>query len=69
MISGKEAAMACTVAVEATITDHYNAQIRKLIEDDPELNKELIQTITEFRDEEQVRYMNEQAYVSGRWPV
>jgi demethoxyubiquinone hydroxylase (CLK1/Coq7/Cat5 family) len=27
---GKEAAMACTVAVEATITEHYNAQIREL---------------------------------------
>ena len=45
--------MACTVAVEASITEHYNDQIRALIEDDPELHKELIQTITQFRNEEQ----------------
>jgi len=50
---GKEAAMACTVAVEASITEHYNNQIRTLIEDDPELHQELIETITKFRDEEQ----------------
>ena len=43
---GKEAAMACTVAVEASITEHYNDQIRELLEDDPEANKELIETIT-----------------------
>jgi hypothetical protein len=29
-LMGKEAAMACTVAVEATITEHYNSQIRDL---------------------------------------
>jgi ubiquinone biosynthesis monooxygenase Coq7 len=50
---GKEAAMACTVAVEASITEHYNDQLRALIEDDPELHKELIEIITKFRDEEQ----------------
>lgn len=50
---GKEAAMACTVAVEASITEHYNDQIRQLIDDDPEVHKELIQTISKFRDEEQ----------------
>jgi len=27
-LMGKEAAMACTVAVEASITEHYNDQIR-----------------------------------------
>ncbi len=27
--SGKEAAMACTVAVEASITEHYNDQVKK----------------------------------------
>ena len=27
---GREAAMACTVAVEAVITEHYNDQIRAL---------------------------------------
>nr|ACO11952.1 Ubiquinone biosynthesis protein COQ7 homolog [Lepeophtheirus salmonis] len=50
---GKEAAMACTVAVESSITEHYNDQIRSLIADDPELHKELIEKITKFRDEEQ----------------
>jgi len=52
-ILGKEAAMACTVAVEASITEHYNNQLRALLEDDPELHAELIATIEKFRDEEQ----------------
>lgn len=50
---GKEAAMACTVAVEATITQHYNDQIRQLTAAGPEQHKELIATISRFRDEEQ----------------
>ena len=50
---GKEGAMACTVAVEASITEHYNDQIRQLATTDPETHRELIQTITKFRDEEQ----------------
>lgn len=50
---GKEAAMACTTAVETTIVEHYNNQIRALVEDDPEKHKELLETITQFRDEEQ----------------
>ena len=45
--------MACTVAVEASITEHYNDQIRQLATTDPETHRELIQTITKFRDEEQ----------------
>ena len=48
--------MACTVAVEASITKHYNDQIRTLLDDDPdkaEANRELVETITRFRDEEQ----------------
>ncbi|KAK7464611.1 hypothetical protein BaRGS_00037850 [Batillaria attramentaria] len=40
---GKEAAMACTVAVEDVIGDHYNSQIRELMEDDPELHKDLLE--------------------------
>lgn len=52
-LMGKEAAMACTVAVEASITDHYNDQIRTLVSEDPERHKELIQAITKFRDDEQ----------------
>ncbi len=55
---GKEAAMACTVAVESSITEHYDAQIRTLLkeakdEGDDELHKELVETIQQFRDEEQ----------------
>ena len=43
---GKKAAMACTVAVEEAIEEHYNSQIN-LIKD-----AELKTTITKFRDEE-----------------
>ena len=50
---GKEGAMACTVAVEASITEHYNDQIRDLTAKDSEKHRELIATISKFRDEEQ----------------
>lgn len=40
---GKKGAMACTVAVEESISDHYNNQIRTLMEEDPEKYKELMQ--------------------------
>ncbi|XP_064626231.1 5-demethoxyubiquinone hydroxylase, mitochondrial-like isoform X1 [Lineus longissimus] len=49
---GKEGAMACTVAVEDVIGNHYTSQIRELVEDDPERHKELLETIKQFRDEE-----------------
>ncbi|CAG5129327.1 unnamed protein product [Candidula unifasciata] len=49
---GKEAAMACTVAVEDVIGDHYNNQIRELVEDDPEKHKELLEIVKKFRDDE-----------------
>ncbi|XP_041363328.1 5-demethoxyubiquinone hydroxylase, mitochondrial-like isoform X2 [Gigantopelta aegis] len=49
---GKEGAMACTVAVEDVITDHYNSQIRELVADSAEENTELLETIKKFRDEE-----------------
>ncbi|CAB3241192.1 unnamed protein product [Arctia plantaginis] len=49
---GKEAAMACTVAVETVIVDHYNDQLRTLM-DDPNIDLEILQTITKFRNEEQ----------------
>jgi len=59
---GREAAMACTEAVETEIGGHYNGQVRVLLEmaeqmetngEDigPEL-KELISTIRRIRDEE-----------------
>ncbi|CAF0791550.1 unnamed protein product [Rotaria sordida] len=50
---GKEAAMACTVAVEAVISEHYNNQLRDLMEHaDHNKDKELIDTIKKFRDDE-----------------
>jgi len=49
---GDKAAMACTVAVETVIVEHYNDQLRELMED-PSVDKELLDTIKQFRDEEQ----------------
>ncbi|XP_057700668.1 5-demethoxyubiquinone hydroxylase, mitochondrial isoform X2 [Corythoichthys intestinalis] len=51
-VLGKEAAMACTVAVEESISEHYNSQIRTLMEKDPDRYTELLQVIKEFRDDE-----------------
>jgi len=45
---GEKAAMACTVAVEETIDEHYQAQIAKLGDDE----KDLRDTCTKFREEE-----------------
>nr|AEX09207.1 ubiquinone biosynthesis-like protein [Pandinus cavimanus] len=50
---GKESAMACTVAVEHVITEHYNDQIRELMADDPVHNEELLNVLKQFRDDEQ----------------
>ncbi|XP_014101901.1 5-demethoxyubiquinone hydroxylase, mitochondrial [Bactrocera oleae] len=49
---GEKAAMACTVAVETVIVEHYNEQLRQIMES-PKPDKELLDTITKFRDEEQ----------------
>ncbi|XP_015123243.2 5-demethoxyubiquinone hydroxylase, mitochondrial [Diachasma alloeum] len=49
---GEKAAMACTVAVETVIVDHYNEQLRTLMESG-DVNQELMDTIRKFRDEEQ----------------
>ena len=45
---GEHAAMACTVAVEEVIDEHYQAQAAILAEDDPALRE----TILSFRDDE-----------------
>jgi len=45
---GEKAAMACTVAVEETIDEHYQAQIKKLGDDE----KDLRDTCAKFREEE-----------------
>ena len=39
--------------MQATITEHYNDQIRRLTNTHNEEHRELIETITKFRDEEQ----------------
>ncbi|ORY89546.1 ubiquinone biosynthesis protein Coq7 [Syncephalastrum racemosum] len=53
---GKEAAMACTEAVETVIGNHYDDQLRHLVElnkdnKNPDLN-DLSKTVAQFRDEE-----------------
>ena len=45
---GKEAAMACTEAVEEVIDEHYRAQLETLGPEEAELKE----TISQFRDEE-----------------
>jgi ubiquinone biosynthesis monooxygenase Coq7 len=59
---GKEAAMACTEAVETEIGDHYNNQVRALLQWQRDMEvkgqdigdelRELITTIKRIRDEE-----------------
>lgn len=44
--------MACTVAVESVIVQHYNEQLRTLMEE-AKPDTELLETIKRFRDEEQ----------------
>lgn len=57
-LMGKEAAMACTVAVEDAISTHYSDQLRHLLEDasrypdNPEKHRELLDVIKKFRDDE-----------------
>jgi len=45
---GERAAMACTVAVEEVIDEHYRDQAERLADDDPTL----LETIRSFRDDE-----------------
>ncbi|XP_057700669.1 5-demethoxyubiquinone hydroxylase, mitochondrial isoform X3 [Corythoichthys intestinalis] len=70
-VLGKEAAMACTVAVEESISEHYNSQIRTLMEKDPDRYTELLQVIKEFRDDEMEHHdiglENDAESVPGYW--
>ncbi|XP_064486947.1 5-demethoxyubiquinone hydroxylase, mitochondrial-like [Ornithodoros turicata] len=51
---GKKAAMACTVAVESVITEHYDNQMRDLLADEnPTHHTELLDVIRRCRDDEQ----------------
>jgi ubiquinone biosynthesis monooxygenase Coq7 len=45
---GEQAAMACTVAIEEVIDEHYQSQAKRLGENDPDLRE----TILSFRDDE-----------------
>ncbi|KAJ9085910.1 ubiquinone biosynthesis monooxygenase Coq7 [Entomophthora muscae] len=49
---GKEAAMACTEAVETVIGEHYNDQLRDLAKTNTTEFLELRKTIKAFRDDE-----------------
>ena len=49
---GKESAMACTVAVETVIGNHYNAQIRELLRRGYGDERELLTVLQRHRDEE-----------------
>lgn len=51
-LMGKEAAMACTVAVEEVIAEHYNDQVRVLLGEGWEEEGELRELFREFRDDE-----------------
>uniref|UniRef100_A0A3Q3W601 5-demethoxyubiquinone hydroxylase, mitochondrial n=1 Tax=Mola mola TaxID=94237 RepID=A0A3Q3W601_MOLML len=70
---GKECAMACTVAVEESISEHYNSQIRALMEKDPERYTELLHVIKEFRDDEMEHHdtglEHEAETVPGYWLI
>ncbi|XP_071554574.1 ubiquinone biosynthesis protein COQ7, mitochondrial [Temnothorax nylanderi] len=52
-LMGEKAAMACTVAVETVIVEHYNDQLRVLMENSENVDEEILETIKKFRDEEQ----------------
>ncbi|GJJ70527.1 3-demethoxyubiquinol 3-hydroxylase [Entomortierella parvispora] len=51
-LMGKEAAMACTEAVETVIGGHYNDQLRELLKIDHPDIAELRKVVKQFRDEE-----------------
>ena len=75
MLLGREAAMACTVAVEATITEHYNDQIRALVAIKDELSeeeREILDVITKCRDDEQEHHdtgLEQEAEKAIAYPV
>ncbi|KAG7203227.1 hypothetical protein KM043_010329 [Ampulex compressa] len=52
-LMGQKAAMACTVAVETVIVEHYNDQLRTLMENHENIDADILETIKKFRDEEQ----------------
>jgi len=73
-LMGKEAAMACTVAVEDAIGSHYSDQLRQLLEDasrypdDPEKHRELLDVIKKFRDDEMDHHDTGLAHDAQKFP-
>jgi len=73
-LMGKEAAMACTVAVEDAICSHYSDQLRSLLEDssrypdDPEKHRELLDVIKKFRDDEMDHHDTGLAHDAEKFP-
>lgn len=49
---GPKAAMACTIAVEEVIGEHYAKQADALDQDEDQSEAELLKTISKFRDDE-----------------
>ncbi|AGZ78696.1 ubiquinone biosynthesis protein [Anaplasma marginale str. Dawn] len=47
---GKEAAMACTAAVEEVICDHYNGQVAQLDDSERDLSEKILQFCAEERE-------------------
>jgi len=50
---GEKGAMACTVAVEALVTKHYDDQVTEMLSNNPRLDENLIEIVKKFRDDEQ----------------
>lgn len=67
-LMGREAAMACTQAVETVITQHYNDQLRQLhaLPHSPDV-EQLIKTVKKYRDEEQVSIFHNQIHFFYYW--
>ena len=70
---GPRAAMACTVAVERVITQHYDQQIRLLIADNHgDRHADMLQKLKQFRDDEQEHHdtgLNHDAESAVAYPV
>jgi len=61
---GAKAAMACTVAVETVITEHYNAQLES-----DSIDANLHPQIAQFRDEEMEHHATGLAHDAEQSPV
>lgn len=76
-ILGEKSAMACTDAVEEAIVDHYNDQIRQLLEETASAKgnhseqdyREIVQAISQMRDDEQHHQNLSQEHDSQQAPL